>query len=339
MAKESEKQRIVVAGATGYIGRALVQVLAARGHQVVALARPPRDDASAARLDALTERLAPIEIRTCTFDRAVEIAETGMRGEAFDAAFSCIATRGGGVADAWAVERDANLAFLDAAKAAGVAQFVLLSAICVQKPKLAFQHAKLAFEDALRRSGLTWSIVRPTAYFKSLAGQIERVKNGKPFLVFGDGERTACKPISELDLADFLADCLHDPTRHDTILPIGGPGPAITPKAQGALLFELLGKPPRFKAVPLRFFDLIVGGLSLASKLFPRLADKTEFARIGRYYGTESMLVWDAENERYDADATPEFGTETLRDFYRRVLEEGLDGQELGEHAVFERKS
>ncbi len=32
---------------------------------------------------------------------------------------------------------------------------VLLSAICVQKPLLAFQQAKLAFEQALQQSGIT----------------------------------------------------------------------------------------------------------------------------------------------------------------------------------------
>jgi divinyl chlorophyllide a 8-vinyl-reductase len=52
---------------------------------------------------------------------------------------------------------------------------VLLSAICVQKPELAFQHAKLAFERALIDSGLAYTIVRPTAFFKSLSGQVDRV--------------------------------------------------------------------------------------------------------------------------------------------------------------------
>ena len=42
----------------------------------------------------------------------------------------------------------------------GVTQMVLLSAICVQKPLLAFQHAKLAFKKQLIRSGLTYSIAR-----------------------------------------------------------------------------------------------------------------------------------------------------------------------------------
>ena len=70
----------------------------------------------------------------------------------------------------------------------------------MQKPLLEFQRAKLAFEDKLKASGLTWSIVRPTAFFKSLSGQIARVRAGKPFLLFGDGTLTACKPISDDDL-------------------------------------------------------------------------------------------------------------------------------------------
>jgi uncharacterized protein YbjT (DUF2867 family) len=67
---------------------------------------------------------------------------------------------------------------------------VLLSAICVQKPLLAFQQAKLAFEKLLIESGLIYSIVRPTAFLKSLSGQVERVRKGRPFVVLGDGSLT-----------------------------------------------------------------------------------------------------------------------------------------------------
>jgi divinyl chlorophyllide a 8-vinyl-reductase len=223
---------------------------------------------------------------------------------------------------------------LAAAREAGVGQFVLLSAICVQKPLLAFQHAKLAFESALIASGLTYSIVRPTAFFKSLSGQIDRVRQGKPFLVFGDGALTACKPISDDDLADYIAGCLDDDSRWDRILPIGGPGPAITPRRQGEVLFKLLGRPPRFQQMPLALFDAIVGGLGLAGRIIPPLAAKAELARIGRYYATESMLVLDPETGRYDAEATPSTGTETLFDFYAAVVA-GAALPDRGEHAVF----
>jgi len=215
-----------------------------------------------------------------------------------------------------------------------VPQFVLLSAICVQRPQLAFQHAKLAAEAALQASGLRWTVVRPTAFFKSLSGQVGRVRRGRPFLVFGDGALTACKPISDADLAVYLADCLTDESRWNRILPIGGSGPAITPNAQAEMLAALLGKPVRTKRVPVALLDTIIAVLSILGRLIPPLAAKAELAKIGRYYATESMLVFDPAKGRYDADATPEAGTETLADHYARLLAgEAVDDR--GDHAVF----
>jgi divinyl chlorophyllide a 8-vinyl-reductase len=317
-------KRVLVAGASGYIGAPVVRELVARRHQVVALVRgsKPKNVPAAAEV-----------IVTEVTDRAALLG--ALDGRTFDAVVSCLASRSGAPRDAWLVDHDANVNVLEVAKAARIEHFVLLSAICVQKPLLEFQRAKLAFEKALRESGLRWSIVRPTAFFKSLAGQVMAVKRGKPFTVVGDGELTACKPISERDLARFLADCLDDPTKHDAILPIGGPGAPVTPKQQGALLAELCGRAPRYRRVPLGVFDAIVATLGALGRVVPPLRAKAELARIGRYYATESMLVFDPERGTYDADATPSFGEDTLRAFYAHVLEHGLAGQELGDHAVF----
>jgi len=248
-----------------------------------------------------------------------------------EAVISCMASRSGTPADAWAVDHAAQSALLRAAKGAGVGQFVLLSAICVQKPLLEFQRAKLAFEAELQASNLRHAIVRPTAFFKSLSGQVARVRAGKPFLLFGDGRLTACKPISDRDLAGFIVGCLTDPAR-DGILPIGGPGPAITPREQGEMLFQMTGQTPRFRSLPVGVMDAIIGALSLGGWVVPALRAKAEFARIGRYYATESMLVWDGT--RYNADATPEFGTDTLSDHYAALVR-GEAVTDLGEHAVF----
>jgi divinyl chlorophyllide a 8-vinyl-reductase len=204
----------------------------------------------------------------------------------------------------------------------------------VQKPKLAFQQAKLAFEKALIESGVTYSIVRATAFFKSLSGQVDRVRRGKSFLVFGNGTLTSCKPISDRDLADFLADCLVDEQRWNRILPIGGPGAAVTPLQQGECLFSLLGIAPRFTHVPVAMLNVIIGVLSGLGRVVPSLAQKAELARIGRYYATESMLVWDAQAHAYDAAATPSTGNETLFEFYSALVQ-GSASIERGDHAVF----
>jgi divinyl chlorophyllide a 8-vinyl-reductase len=258
----------------------------------------------------------------------------GFAGEQFDAMVSCLASRSGTPKDAWAIDHRAHSEALRIAKAAGVGQVVLLSAICVQRPLLAFQKAKLAFESELAASGLTYSIVRATAFFKSLSGQVARVQAGKPFLIFGDGTLTACKPISDADLGTYLANCLDDPTRHNRILPIGGPGPALTAKEQGAALFTLLNQTPKFRSVPVGFLDGIIAVLSVLGKLSPKLRDKAELARIGRYYATESMLVLNPVTGKYDANATPSSGKDRLVDHYARLLR-GEAKVDLGEHAVF----
>lgn len=326
--------RVFMLGATGTIGQATVRALLRQGHEVVCLVRPRAGVAGRLTVDDSTRLLAGATVRFGDVTRADSLAQDGIRGERFDALVSCLASRTGAPRDAWAIDHQAHVLALDAARGAGVTQVVLLSAICVQKPLLAFQQAKLAFERALVDSGLTYSIVRPTAFFKSLSGQVERVRRGKPFLVFGDGTLTACKPISDDDLGDYLAGCLSEPQRHNRILPIGGPGPAITPRAQGGLLFRLLGQPPRFKQVPVALLDGIIGVLGTLGHVVPPLAAKAELARIGRYYATESMLVLDPATGRYSAEATPSYGRQTLQDHYAALLR-GDATAERGDHAVF----
>jgi len=233
---------------------------------------------------------------------------------------SCIASRSGSPKDAQNVDLEANLQLLAAAGKVRTEHFILLSAICVQRPRLAFQHAKLGFEAALIKSPIAHTIVRPTAFFKSLSGQVNRVREGKPFFVFGDGERTACKPISDADLARFIVAQVDNPDSHGAILPIGGPGPAITLKRQGELLFEAAGKEPKFRRVPLRIFSMAEGLFSLGAWASDWFAQKAEYARIARYYATESMLMLDPETGEYSAEATPEFGEDRLLDHYRELI-------------------
>lgn len=324
--------RVFVAGATGYIGRATVEELVSRGHEVVAFARP-RPGREAAILQA---DLSGAELRFGDVTDPESLAEDGFRSERFDAVVSCLASRNGHPADARKVDLEAQLHLLDAARGADVQRFVLLSAICVQKPALVFQHAKLAFETTLAASGVPFVVVRATAFFKSLAGQIERVRRGRPFLVFGDGEWPRCKPISARDLATFLADRLVDPEALGKTLPIGGPQ-LVSPREQAALLGHALGVPVRVRSVPRWVFSPVIGVLDGLSPLVPKCRDWAEFARIGRYYATESMLVWDPFDERYRPEATPSFGSDTLGAFYAEAATHGASDHELGEHRLFER--
>jgi divinyl chlorophyllide a 8-vinyl-reductase len=286
---------VLLAGASGTIGAAVLRQLEAEARAVTVLPRAVLADP-----DALAAMMAA--------------SRPGV-------VISCIASRSGAPKDAQAVDYQANSRLLAAAQAAGVGQFILLSAICVQKPLLAFQHAKLAFEAELVASGIAYTIIRPTAFFKSLSGQVKRVKVGKPFLIFGDGNLTRCKPISDSDLARFITAAIDNPDMTGKVLPVGGPGPAISLRQQGELLFRVAGKAPKFKSVSPRIFDYAERVLGLGAGLSDWFAEKAEYARIARYYATESMLVMDPATGAYRADLTPEFGSETLESHYRRLLE------------------
>jgi divinyl chlorophyllide a 8-vinyl-reductase len=313
---------VLLLGATGTIGRATALALRAGGHQVTAILRA----GSAALPEGVLGREADVS--------KVGAVANAIGATRFDAVISCLASRTGAPEDALAIDYKANSLALRAAQAAGIQHFVLLSAICVQRPLLEFQHAKLAFEAELQASGLRWSVVRPTAFFKSLSGQVARVQAGKPFLVFGNGQLTACKPISDADLARYLVLCLTDPALENRILPIGGPGPAMTPLDQAQMLFALTGQPPRIRRVPVALMTGIIACLSTLGRLSPALARKANLARIGRYYATQSMLVLNPATAQYDADATPEFGTDRLADHYAALLR-GEVSDDRGAHAVF----
>ena len=316
--------RVLLAGATGYIGQAVLRELISQGYETVALVRPGR---------ALgTERSSSITVIEAEIgldpDWAQHLPET-------DAVISCLASRSGAPDDARQVEFEANRSLLEYAERINARHFVLLSAICVQIPRLAFQREKLRFEALLHSSPVPATVVRATAFFRSLVGQFERVRSGKPFLIFSSGNTTACKPISDRDLATFIVQKLMTPPEGIQILPIGGPGPALTPQEQGRLLCETLGQPFQTTSLPPEMFDWIRWMISPLALFSRRIRDRVEFLRIAKFYATESMLCWDEASQRYDAQVTPEFGEDTLAGFYAKLHAGEGSMPERGEHSLF----
>lgn len=301
--------RVLLAGASGNIGNAVLKELLQQDVEVVALVRPQ----SSHRLPQ-HPRLSSIEsadLRDQQWLSQVPVC---------DAVVSCIASRTGSPTDAKIVDYAANRALLEYALSVNASRFLLLSAICVQKPRLAFQREKLRFERELMASGIDYSIVRPTAFFKSLSGQIERVRRGKPFLLFGNGELTACKPISDRDLSAYLVAVLQEPASANRVLPIGGPGPAITPKQQAEMLARALGVSCQTRSVSPALFRLLHRLLAPLAWVSEWGRTQREFMAIAHYYATESMLLWDQATETYSDALTPEFGTDTLEAYYAAVV-------------------
>jgi len=299
--------KIFVAGSTGYIGKNVVKYALDNGFDVVTAKRHSDN-----KPGQLNKKLKVIKISNNDNNWIANL-------EKVDVIISCLASRTGEPKDAHLVDYKLNCLLLEKAKALKCSQFILLSAICVQKPRLAFQFEKLAFEEELKKSGLNFSIVRPTAYFKSLSGQIENIKKGKPYVYFGDGQITQCNPISEKDLSLYILSCIKDKTKWRKILPIGGPKQSITPKDIGKILFEIFEVSPKYKSFPTKLLDAIRLLLLIISPFSNWAKNKSELIKIAKYYATESMLIWDEKKKCYDANMTPSTGKDTLRDYFYSI--------------------
>ncbi len=151
------RQRVLVLGATGTIGQAAVKSLLREGHEVVCFIRAKAGVNGKLTLQDWQAKLPGAVFRTGDVTDLNSLTQDGFAGEQFDTLMSCLASRTGNPKDAWAIDHAAHMVALNVAQALGVKHFVLLSAICVQKPLLTFQHAKLAFEDALVKSGMRCS--------------------------------------------------------------------------------------------------------------------------------------------------------------------------------------
>jgi len=316
-------ERVVVVGASGYIGKAVVREAVRRGYPTTAVVR----DAAKAAAEPKFKGATVNEADVC--DPTSLVGATGplKKGEV-DVVISCLASRSGSKKDSYAIDYQATLNCLEAARAAGARHFVMLSAFCVKSAErndpyaLQFQYAKKDMEAALReQDDVTYSIIRPTAFFKSVSGQVEVVEGGAPFVFFdlGQGKSATCNPISEPDLASAILETVTDKSKENSVWNLGGPDEGMSMQQQGALIADVLGKEEaKTFGVPIGIFDVIINGLQWLADVTnsEKLEDAAEFGRIGRYYALEDMLT---------TDASEKYGSTTLRENYERIAKEGQE--------------
>jgi len=313
----------VIAGATGYIGKSTVRESVRQGYRTIALVRDKSKVESKEGQMLYGQFFEGAEIVECDVTNPAQLTKTmeeikSQKGD-IEAVVSCLASRSGIKKDAYDIDYQATKNCLDSGMEVDARHFVLLSAFCVKNPWLQFQQAKLKFEAALEaQDKMTYSIVRPTAFFKSVSGQLEVIQKGAPFVMFGDGEVTRCNPIAESELAEYLMNCVDDKTKENKIINLGGPDEPLTMKKQGAMLYDAVGKEPNFFYAPLWLFDTIIDSLQwFADKLnSEKFENAAELGRIGKYYAVESMVTTDPDEK---------FGKITLQEHYNRIAVEGQE--------------
>ena len=261
---------VVVAGATGYIGRAVVSECVKQGYNTVALVRNSTYITSTAdgreryadsfQGAQLVE--ADVEDAAALANLIAQVAEES--GKPVESIISCLASPTGTKREAYAIDYQATLNCLQAGRDERVQakHFVLLSAFCCRNPLLQLQQAKLKFEaEMAAQSDMTWTSVRPTAFFKSVSGQLEAIRGGAPYVLFGDGAVTRCNPIAESELAEYMVNTITDTSKHGKILNIGGPDEPLTNQMLGEMMYQSLRMEPKFVYAPTTLFDPIINAL------------------------------------------------------------------------------
>lgn len=229
----NSEKTVVIAGATGYIGRAVVQESVKRGYCTVALVRDSSRLETPEGQAAYAESFRGATVMECNVQDKSAVHEI-ISSLSPDTIVSCLASPSGTKKDAYAIDYQASLNCLRAGQDANARHYVLLSAFCCRNPLLQLQQAKLKLEAELQtQSQLSYSIVRPTAFFKSVSGQLEAIQSGAPYILFDDGAATRCNPIAESELAEYMLDCLIDEEKKNKILNVGGPDEPLTNKDLG----------------------------------------------------------------------------------------------------------
>ena len=212
--------RVLVTGATGFIGREIVRQLLGDGRVVRALVRNPVRAVTSFEPNAAPQELIPgnihdtASLRSAMRDVDAVIHVVGIIGELRKTTFERVH-----------IEGTRNV--VEAAKAAGVARFIHMSALGSRPDAVSRYHrSKWAAEEIVRGSGLAFTIFRPSIVygrgdlFVNLFDRISRVSPVLPLIGSGRG---TLQPIRVEDVAQCFARALGEPRSVGQAYDLGGP--------------------------------------------------------------------------------------------------------------------
>ncbi|MFI9760640.1 NAD(P)H-binding protein [Streptomyces sp. NPDC051963] len=216
---------IVVTGATGSVGRSLVRFLVGAGEQVTATSRS----------------VADAELPEQVVRKAADLVDAESLRPVLDGADALFLQNGGPSA-----HRLDPAHLVDVAKAGGVRRIVLLSSQGVATRPDSASHGEVArhIEDAVRQSGLEWTVLRPGGFASNTYAWAESVRTTRTVAApFGDVGLPVVDPD---DIAEVAAVTLRAEGRHaGRIYELTGPA-LVTPRQQAEAIGAALGEPVRF---------------------------------------------------------------------------------------------
>jgi uncharacterized protein YbjT (DUF2867 family) len=232
----------LIVGATGLLGSEICRLLAAEHKPVRALVRPTSDQNKVAQLESLKVEIVRGDLK----DRSsLGAACRGVRA-VISTASSTLSRQDGDSIQT--VDLDGQLNLIDAAKAANVSHFMLISfpQVDVEFP---LQAAKRKVEQHLKHSGLTYTILQPTFFMEVwLSPALGFDAANARAQVYGSGENKISW-ISFKDVAKFAVASLDNPEARNAVIELGGPE-ALNPLEVVRTFEELQGRKFEVQHVP-----------------------------------------------------------------------------------------
>ena len=239
-------KKVLVAGATGYLGRFVVKAFKAKGYWVRALGR------SEAKLAPIKELADELFIGEVTDPGSLDGLCDGI-----DAVFSSVGiTRQKDGLTYNDVDYQANRNLLTLAEASDVSKYMYVHVLNAEKLKhVALVQAKQTFVDELKRSTLDHTVICPTGFFSDMEEVLSMARSGRVYL-FGDGSNRI-NPIHGADLAEVCAEALVRPASE---IDVGGPE-VFTYREIAELAFDVVDQPEKITCIPKYLVSATVGAL------------------------------------------------------------------------------
>ena len=217
--------KVLLAGATGYLGGYILEELLQKGYPVTVLLRNKSKLKTVDPVSIIEAAITdPAAIRDCCRNIDVVISTVGITRQKDHLTYMD-------------VDYQANLNLLREAQRSGVKKFIYVSVLHGQELRgLKICAAKERFVEELKRSGLDFCVMRPTGFFSDMSAFLDMARKGRVYL-FGDG---AAK-INPIHGADLAVVCVAAIAGNESEIAAGGPQ-VFTQNEIAATAFAALDK-------------------------------------------------------------------------------------------------
>ncbi len=283
--KSTNKGKILLAGATGYLGGYVLTELIGREFQTRVIVR------NSSKLQNLSESVEIVNAELTNPESLVNCCV------GIDTVISTVGiTRQKDGLTYMDVDYQANMNLLAEAIKSDIRKFIYVSVLNGEEMRhLKICEAKETFVDELKRSGLDYVIIRPNGFFSDMSEFFSMAQAGRIYL-FGNGELKA-NPIHGEDLARL---CVSAISGSETEIKAGGPE-TLSQNEIAAIAFEIAGKKQKIMFIPDWIRRLILSFV----KTFTG----------SRTYGPIEFFMTVMATEM----VAPEFGLHTLKAFYQEL--------------------